>query len=236
MPSQTQVEANRRKARKCTGPTTAEGKARSSRNSFRHGLASAAALEDCDEQVAKLRDLLCGDDAGEDERQQAAIVAECQVFLARVRAARVITIERMRVRGVEYFMQGYITQRRTDTLMSLVESGFINSESGDLDRAVRKLQRLAAKVVRAESKHIKEQHRCRHSLGGSLTQDGVTTHRNGERVPLGDWESISLVLGELRALSRYEARALSRRRKAIERLTAIKHLAEVRATGGATRT
>ena len=217
MPSQTQVEANRRKARKSTGPKTAEGKARSSRNSFRHGLASAAALEDCDEQVAKLRDLLCGDDAGEEERQQAAIVAEYQMSLARIRAARVITIERMKVRGVESFIPDYIIQRNTDKIMSSVESG-------DLGRAARKLRRLAAQATRAEREHLNELFRCWRSLGGSLTKDGVTTHRNGECVPLGDWESISLVLGELRALSRYEARALSRRRKAIERLTAIKHL------------
>src|SRR5262245_10869619 len=137
MPSQKQVEANRRNARKSTGPRTFEGKARSSRNSFRHGLTSAAAPEDCDEQVAKLRDLLCGDDAGEDERQQAAIVAECQVYLARVRSARVITIERMRLRGVESFMPDYIIERRTDKIMNVVESGLMNSESGDLDRAVR---------------------------------------------------------------------------------------------------
>jgi len=222
MPSQKQFEVNRRNARKSTGPRTSEGKARSSQNSFRHGLASAARPEDSDEQAAKLRDLLCGDDAGEEQRQQAAIVAECQVFLARVRVARVIAIERIRVRGVRSFLADYIIQRRTDKAMHLVEGG-------DLQRATRKLRRLAAEARRAERKHLEEQIRCWRSLGGSLTEDGVTTHRNGERVPLGDWESISLVLDELRALSRYEKRALSRRRTAIERLIAIQHLAEVRA-------
>ena len=222
MPSQKQVEANRRSARKGTGPKTAEGKARSSQNSFRHGFASTARSEDCDEQAAKLRDLLCGRDAGEEERQQAAIVAECHLFLARVRAARVIAIERMRVRGVRSFIADYLIQRRTDKTMHLVEGG-------DLQRAKRKLRRLVSEVTRAERKYIKEQIRCWRSLGGSLTEDGATTHRNGERVPLGDWESISLVLDELRALSRYEKRALSRRRTAIERLIAIQHLAEVRA-------
>ena len=70
-------------------------------------------------------------------------------------------------------------------------------------------------------------------MGGTLTQDDVTTHRKGERVRLGDWENISLVLRELRALSRYEKRALSRRWAAIQRLIAIRHLADVRTRAGA---
>jgi hypothetical protein len=42
MATKRQIEANRRNAKKSTGPRTAEGKAKSSRNSLIHGLESAA--------------------------------------------------------------------------------------------------------------------------------------------------------------------------------------------------
>jgi hypothetical protein len=38
MTSERQIEANRKNARRSTGPKTATGKAKSSRNAFRHGL------------------------------------------------------------------------------------------------------------------------------------------------------------------------------------------------------
>src|SRR4051812_41132625 len=50
-----QIEANRRNARRSTGPTTAEGKLRSRRNAVRHGLTAETvigALEDAEDYKA----------------------------------------------------------------------------------------------------------------------------------------------------------------------------------------
>src|SRR3954454_21648997 len=50
-----QIEANRRNARRSTGPTTAEGKLRSRRNAVRHGLTAETvigALEDAEDYSA----------------------------------------------------------------------------------------------------------------------------------------------------------------------------------------
>lgn len=52
MSSQAKIEANRRNARRSTGPRTPEGKARSSRNALKHGLfAGDAVLPDEDRQA-----------------------------------------------------------------------------------------------------------------------------------------------------------------------------------------
>jgi hypothetical protein len=61
--SMARLAANRANARKSTGPATPEGKARSSRNAFKHGLLSSQLVSrdnDPDERLADLRDLVDG--------------------------------------------------------------------------------------------------------------------------------------------------------------------------------
>lgn len=61
MTSDKQIDANRRNARKSTGPKTSEGKARASRNATKHGLLSEDILlssEDVEELSELLRDEL----------------------------------------------------------------------------------------------------------------------------------------------------------------------------------
>jgi hypothetical protein len=95
MASERQIAANRRNARKSTGPRSGAGKKRASRNAYRHGLTlsitSTAAFA---KQLDKLARKIAGntDDAIVLERARA--IAQAELELARVRRAKVALIER----------------------------------------------------------------------------------------------------------------------------------------------
>jgi hypothetical protein len=80
-----QIAANRANAKRSTGPKTAAGKRRSSRNAFRHGLSrplpddvlTAAAID------ATVSTLIDGSD-----KQEAGTFARAQLELRRIRAVR----------------------------------------------------------------------------------------------------------------------------------------------------
>ena len=90
--SQARAEANRANAKRSTGPRTAEGKARVSKNAQRHGL--SAAQPDADSvptEVLGLAGRLCGRAA------QAGFAglnaAECELYLVRIRMIKQRVLE-----------------------------------------------------------------------------------------------------------------------------------------------
>src|SRR3954447_4397683 len=88
-----QIEANRRNARRSTGPTTAEGKLRSRRNAVRHGLTAETvigALEDAEDYKAFEAAVIADYDA------QSAVERELVLRLASLlwRIRRATTMER----------------------------------------------------------------------------------------------------------------------------------------------
>src|SRR5262245_16207787 len=98
MTSSKKVAANRINARKSRGPRTGAGKIRSSRNAYRHGLAAFTSNHDAPraEQVKQMVDAICGDDHDPRLREQAAMIAENQLWLSCVKAEKVALIERLR--------------------------------------------------------------------------------------------------------------------------------------------
>jgi hypothetical protein len=92
--SPNQIAANRRNATWSTGPITAQGKARASRNAQRHGLsvpiyrASAIAAD-----IGEFALQLVGDDASRTEIDLATAAAEAQLELVRIRHEKHLLFE-----------------------------------------------------------------------------------------------------------------------------------------------
>jgi len=91
MASVRQIAANRRNARKSTGPRSQSGRRRAARNSFKHGLASGR--PDDASNVEDFARRMIGDEAENDSFEIACVIAEAQLKLDSIRRIRVNLIE-----------------------------------------------------------------------------------------------------------------------------------------------
>src|SRR5436190_19952220 len=89
MISQRKLGANRRNAKKSTGPRTTVGKRNASRNALRHGLNAIRFCEQpVDQKVMQIAKMICADETDSLCFDQAHIIAESCLLLARVRLIR----------------------------------------------------------------------------------------------------------------------------------------------------
>ena len=94
MPSDRKIAANRQNSQRSTGPRTAPAKKRIRRNAVRHGFAAAIVnASGIPAETNRLAQVICGSAGGPAQREQAQIIAECELLLLRVRAARVRAFE-----------------------------------------------------------------------------------------------------------------------------------------------
>src|SRR5262245_53583338 len=122
MASERQIAANRRNARKSTGPHSGAGKNRSSRNAYRHGLninSTAAFAKELDKLVREIAGNT--DDAITLER--AREIAQAELDLARVRRAKVALIERARAFGELDPPQAFSTVTQIKRFFSALDRG-----------------------------------------------------------------------------------------------------------------
>jgi hypothetical protein len=100
MASERQIAANRRNARKSTGPRSGAGRKRASRNAYRHGLTlnitSTAAVAI---QLDKLARKIAGNTDDAITLERAREIAQAELDFARVRRAKVAVIERVSALG-----------------------------------------------------------------------------------------------------------------------------------------
>ena len=91
MNTSARANANRRNAKKSTGPRTGAGKSRVATNAHRHGLAvPIAALPELETRVTVLARHIAGENPSTNRADLARRVAEAQVDLQRVRAAKLL--------------------------------------------------------------------------------------------------------------------------------------------------
>jgi len=95
MTSPAKIAANRRNARRSTGPRSAAGKARARRNAFRHGLATPASLDHVAmDRIDDLIFALTMDSPNQLELELATLAAEAQSEIERVRQTKVTLVNR----------------------------------------------------------------------------------------------------------------------------------------------
>jgi hypothetical protein len=90
MASEKQIMANRANAKKSTGPRTPAGRAKSSRNAYRHGL--SVPMQPDPRVVDALAQAIAGETAGEVQLRAARALAEAQLELKRIRTTRIAAI------------------------------------------------------------------------------------------------------------------------------------------------
>jgi hypothetical protein len=95
MASERQIAANRRNARKSTGPISGAGKTRASRNAYRHGLTlSITSTTEYAKQLETLVRKIAGDTKDPVKLERARAIAQADLELTQVRRAKVALIER----------------------------------------------------------------------------------------------------------------------------------------------
>ena len=217
MTSERKIAANRDNARKSTGPRTRRGKARASRNSIRHGL-EAANFGDpgiC-EKVERIAKILCQGRPCPFLYEQAIIIAESQVLLARVRAARIAAIERMRKPTWREppLLPGFPTRDELDGIIR-------DFDEGKLRKVIKTVTQmtLAIKSATKVCKLAAERGAIDQPLTDAYRQAWAREEARVKEVR-DDVACVCHALPEILRLERYERRALSRRRQALRKFNA----------------
>ena len=100
MATDRQIAANRRNARRSTGPRSGAGRKRSGRNSFRHGLAAAAtATAERSKRIERLARNIAGASIDVVTLECARTIAEAEFDLAQIRRAQVELISHVMAFG-----------------------------------------------------------------------------------------------------------------------------------------
>jgi hypothetical protein len=127
MAGERQRAANRGNGRRSTGPRSAAGKKRASRNSFRHGLSvltrSRPERAECIERLARK---IAGDKTDPVTLECAHAAAEAEFDLAQVRRVKIASIDRILAFGELESPQAFKSVGQATRLLSAVDQASLN--------------------------------------------------------------------------------------------------------------
>jgi hypothetical protein len=246
MTSNRKIEANRRNSRKSCGPRTAAGKATASRNALRHGLAALTHRQPAPSaELEEFARALCGDDCDPILFTQAVKVAQSKMELRAIRAQKVAVIERLRDRYAAPFAS------REDPTNKQLKARILASRQAEATIKVR-LPELVAKykdkIKDALGHHLPASADSYVGImrwfarRGFPEQDAVwiiLEAMSDEPLPIDnevldrarkeieacqrdEHEALKAATPDLAGLDRYECRACSRQKRAIEEFMMIK--------------
>jgi hypothetical protein len=227
------VAANRQNARKSTGPKTAKGKDRASRNAMRHGLETVSRHNpSVSAQIEHIARAICGDAASPGQYEQALIIAESEVVLLHVRIARVAAIERAgrNASSSKVLIPGFPTDRQWEHAFNHLVHGRPRDMTILLARGADAVRIFSARIFSAKMSASagdgkKPEQVGQDRLQSAAPDDGdggvMSTSRNPSLIMASnELDMLRRALPDLISLDRYARRASSRRRRAIRNFIA----------------
>jgi hypothetical protein len=229
MTSAKKIAANRQNARKSTGPRTERGKSQVRRNALRHGLAQMVPpASPVSPRIERMAKAIAGEGAPSLQYEQALIIAESQVMLMRVRAARVAVIKRARkiVAAPSRLIPGFPTNHEWAHALGDLARGRPREATKLLIQGANAVRALTAKIMASDQNN---ENKTEHGGGDQQRvelqdKDNILQPTLADRSPTAapdEAEALRRALPQWIRLDRYEQRALSRRRRAIRNFVAL---------------
>ena len=196
MTSQAKIDANRRNARRSTGPRGAAGKARTCRNALRHGLSIRASYDEAaTTQVEELAAELCTGSMIPKERDLALRAAEAEVDMSRLQQAKVHLVNKAAAHVQEEQTFVEVTEQECVTVAFLRNSktlaAFNRYESRLFARRNRALRKLA------KSRAVQERLCAAEERSRTAEQVGPPRQKQHRRADLFMQDVLSLHLRDI---------------------------------------
>lgn len=209
MSSQAKIAANRANGRKSRGPRTRAGKAKASRNAFRHGLAGRSTNPELLAEIAVVVREICGGVIREGVNdpllyEQAVIIAETGFVRRCIETEHIATIERHRGASVTPLASG--------------DLGFKRARATLLRRKLTYAALMKKDVHAAVSSGPPIPGKCH--PGSAAERERVPSEHAGPCKPAAErseFDALHAAMSDLMRLERYRRRAFSRERRAIRR-------------------